>query len=349
MTAAQLHEHLLAFTEEEQFYKQYHAARQSADTLAAFIASVDPAEISKKRFVLPELKERLDLHFVSEEWFWDGKEQDIAIHKHPRFMPEWDFVHEFYEIMYAYQGEFSLFIGADEIRMKQGHVCIIPPGIAHRISIFDDSICFNIKVRKSTFASSFAPLLSSNDLLSNFFLNTLYIGDYKDYILFKSDEDERVLNLMRSIYMESLTHLKYHKRIMNGLLSLVFLQLMRAYEETIETSAVKQENHRKITAVLSYINANFRTVTLKQLAQEFYFSEQYMSKYIKENTGMTMQELVRAIRIRHAKQLLKTSDLNIGQISESCGYASPEHFVRTFKKEVGLPPRAYREQLNRLK
>ncbi|MBQ8536087.1 MAG: AraC family ligand binding domain-containing protein, partial [Clostridia bacterium] len=237
MTNEQLREHLLTFSEEELFYRQYYEAKQSPNAFAAFIASVDPEEISRKHYVLPELKEELDVDFLSEEWCWDGKEQDIWIHKHPRFMPEWDFLHEFYEIMYVYQGEFSLFIGEDEIQMKKGYVCIIPPRIPHHISIFDDSICFNIKVRKSTFASSFAPLLSRNDLLSNFFLNTLYIGDYRDYILFRCSENAAIMELMSAIYMESLTQQKYYVRMMNSLLNMVFLHLMRTYEDTLETSA----------------------------------------------------------------------------------------------------------------
>ena len=337
-----LFQHLQEFTEEETFYKQYSAAKCSPSQLEGFISSLDAANLSRHKYVLPELKNSLDLNFISEAWVWNDSDRDIFIHKHPRFMPEWDFVHEFYELIYAYNGSFDLHISGYIIRMEQGFVCLIPPGVHHHISIFDDTIALNSKIRKSTFQSSFSPLLTSNDVIAQFFLNTMYIGDYKDYILFHSKNNKQLHDLFTAIYLEQLNQEKYYNKIMNSLLSIVLTILMRHYEDTLETALSGHNRLRKLESILSFIEANYRTVSLRGLAKEFFFSEQYLSKYIKENSGKTFNTIIREIRLDKARLLLETTDLTISKISDASGYACAEHFMRQFKKQFGASPTEYR-------
>lgn len=344
MKVGELYQHLHELSDEERFYQQYVVAKESPEALRAFREGLDAAEISRHKYVMPEIKDMLDLHFKNEDWVWESSPNDIYIHKHPRFMPEWDFVHEFYEVMYDYQGEFSLFVSNHEIKMKPGYVCLLPPGVHHHISIFDDSISLNTKVRKSTFNTSFSPLLEGNDILARFFLNTIYIGNYEDYILFRSGGDERLHSLFSDMYVEQYNKEKYYARIMNDILSIAFTHLMRSYADTIETATSGQGKGEKIESILGYISQHFRNVSLQELSNEFFFSEQYLSKYIKENTGSTFNELVRSMRLDNARKLLQTSDLAIGKISAASGYASTEHFVRTFKKQYGVSPTAYRNR-----
>ena len=40
--------------------------------------------------------------------------------------------------------------------------------------------------------------------------------------------------------------------------------------------------------------------------------------------------------------LLKTSDKSISNIGYECGFESPEHLSRVFKKQYGIPPSQYR-------
>ena len=49
-------------------------------------------------------------------------------------------------------------------------------------------------------------------------------------------------------------------------------------------------------------------------------------------------------RLNRAATLLQTTDLLIKQIAYECGFATPSHFVRSFKKEFGYTPAKYRRQ-----
>ncbi len=59
--------------------------------------------------------------------------------------------------------------------------------------------------------------------------------------------------------------------------------------------------------IMNYMQANYIDVTLDDLAEKFFLSKPYLSKYIKEKSGMTFGDLVKKIRMKKAKALLKSS------------------------------------------
>ena len=100
----------------------------------------------------------------------------------------------------------------------------------------------------------------------------------------------------------------------------------------------------RIIEMIDYIRDNYQTVTLDELASKFYLSKQYISKYIKEKSGMTFCDNVKKVRMKKAEELLATTSLTVEKVAESAGYPSVEHFNRRFKKMHGLTPVQYRNK-----
>ena len=63
---------------------------------------------------------------------------------------------------------------------------------------------------------------------------------------------------------------------------------------------------------------------------------------IKALTDHSPARLIRNTRLTRAKELLKTSDLNISQIAFEVGFQDPAYFSRAFSKEFGISPNKYR-------
>ena len=80
------------------------------------------------------------------------------------------------------------------------------------------------------------------------------------------------------------------------------------------------------------------------MAEEFHLSRPYLSKYIKDKTGETFQDVVRIERLKRAKTLLKDTAKSIENIALEVGYENVEHFNRMFKKTYGVTPIQYRKQ-----
>ncbi|MGN0341761.1 MAG: 2-isopropylmalate synthase [Roseburia sp.] len=98
----------------------------------------------------------------------------------------------------------------------------------------------------------------------------------------------------------------------------------------------------RLTAMQNYIQANYQTVTLEDMAKQFHLSEPYISKYIKEKSGKTFVELVQNVKMKKARTLLKNGNMTVENIAYAVGYQNVEHFNRLFKKKYGMTPVQYR-------
>ena len=78
-----------------------------------------------------------------------------------------------------------------------------------------------------------------------------------------------------------------------------------------------------------------------QLAKEVGISEIYFRKLFSQQYGVTPRQYILNVRIKKAKQLLTSSNCNIAELAEECGFTNVYHFCRTFKKRTGMTPTQY--------
>lgn len=102
------------------------------------------------------------------------------------------------------------------------------------------------------------------------------------------------------------------------------------------------EKDDRLVNILNYIQNNYQTVTLEELAEKFHLSEPYISKYIKDKSGKTFGEHVANVRMKKAKVLLKNGNMTVENIAYAVGYQNVEPFNRTFKKLFDMTPVQYR-------
>jgi two-component system response regulator YesN len=105
----------------------------------------------------------------------------------------------------------------------------------------------------------------------------------------------------------------------------------------------KRMNLHIFEKAIEYINENFRKeITLDDVSAHIHISSYYFSHGFKKFTGMTFIEYLTKIRIKEAKKLLLTTDLNIGEVGKKVGYDDPNYFGRVFKNIEGIPPSKFR-------
>lgn len=86
--------------------------------------------------------------------------------------------------------------------------------------------------------------------------------------------------------------------------------------------------------------------TVKFFADKVCLSSNYFGDLVKAETGKTAQEYIQLKMVNLAKSQLHDPNLNTKQIAELLGFQYPQHFIRFFKKHVGVTPREYRIQMN---
>lgn len=102
---------------------------------------------------------------------------------------------------------------------------------------------------------------------------------------------------------------------------------------------------RVFTQMIYYLHNHYgEQLSQEQLAKEFHYSTAYLERLLAEN-GTSFAELLKDIRIYHAKQLLLLSEKSVPEVAERTGFASQETFYRVFKKQTGFSPNAYRKHV----
>ena len=81
------------------------------------------------------------------------------------------------------------------------------------------------------------------------------------------------------------------------------------------------------------------------IAGKMGISTSHLRRLIKNETGASLAQHLKAIRIEKAKQLLMESSDNVDEISRSVGYESVPHFCNLFKKMTGMTPMQYAKSL----
>lgn len=127
------------------------------------------------------------------------------------------------------------------------------------------------------------------------------------------------------------------KSILYNILELMFFCMK-------ENSADSKEE--LILHIVSYIQENMdKNISISQLAEIVGMdSKQFHYTFLKYK-GMCPKKYLIHSKIKRAKDLLENSNYSISKISTMVGYEDPLHFSKIFKKNTGLSPSNYKEQL----
>lgn len=91
--------------------------------------------------------------------------------------------------------------------------------------------------------------------------------------------------------------------------------------------------------MLAYIKDNFTNpdLNISQIALEFRMTPTYLSTVFKKQTGKSILDVIRQMRIEYAKELL-AKGMSVGEVSDAAGFRESSTFIRAFKNEFGITP-----------
>ena len=120
--------------------------------------------------------------------------------------------------------------------------------------------------------------------------------------------------------------------------------LVSAANKMLKSENIVEGREERIVDIMNYIQNHYADVTLDVLADQFNLSKPYLSKYIKEKSGMTFQDAVKKARMKKARTMLKETNQTVESIAAYVGYENVEHFNRLFKKAYEMTPVQFRRK-----
>ncbi|HAP79238.1 MAG TPA: AraC family transcriptional regulator, partial [Ruminococcus sp.] len=85
--------------------------------------------------------------------------------------------------------------------------------------------------------------------------------------------------------------------------------------------------------------------TVELMASEVNMSRSYFQRIYRETFGISCISDVIVSKTDKAREILSTTSCTVSQVAVMCGYDSDEHFMRQFKKVVGVTPTVYRKNV----
>lgn len=105
------------------------------------------------------------------------------------------------------------------------------------------------------------------------------------------------------------------------------------------------QKKNRIQPIKTFLYTHYQeSITLSELAENVHFSDAYLSRYFKQETGMTFRQYLNKMRIEQAAMELKNTEKSVTQIALDCGFSTPSAFNRKFKEFFEMSPAIYRKK-----
>ncbi len=157
--------------------------------------------------------------------------------------------------------------------------------------------------------------------------------------------------LMADLKQESESHAPYHSDMLLLKLNLLLLSLARNHRKplanlpNIGTNRMTH-NQQVATKALAWLEKNLQEpLDPEAAAQHVGVSASHLRKLMKQETGKSLSQHLKTLRVERAKQLLMESPLNMNELAWRVGYTSAPHFCTVFKKEAGKTATEFAQSL----
>lgn len=264
----------------------------------------------------------------------------ITIRPHTRFIDFPPHSHDYIEVVYMCSGSSVHIINGNTVTLNQGELLFLSCDAVHEIKRAErEDIAVNFIILPQFFDKALSMLGQEETPLKSFIIDALG-GKSSDirYLHFKVADVLPIQNLVENLLFTLISRTPNKRQLNQITLGLLFMQLT-AFSERL---SVNNKADAMIIEVYRYIEENYKNGSLNILAERLHCDFYWLSREIKRKTGKTYTELLQEKRISQAEFLLKTTKINVADISAAVGYENVSYFHRIFAKQTGLSPHKFR-------
>lgn len=221
-------------------------------------------------------------------------------------------------------------------------------------SILYDFIKGIVDVHKDIEYSSFG---YNDSVYIIFYINTKTNNNYNDIFEFIVNKSDCFIELNISVYIlddtDKIWRLREQSKLVKKMkenadeslnVKKYYLTQDERLKEILNSDLNDVNNNITVIKLAKdYIINNYnKNISLKDVADEVYLSQNYLSELFKKEIGEGFYDFLSKYRIKKAKEVLLTTNLKVYEIAQMVGYNDSITFGRALKKITGTTPNNFR-------
>lgn len=270
----------------------------------------------------------------------------IAIRPHTRFAYFPVHRHNYIEMLVMIKGNLTTkIVDGDTLFLSEGDILLMNRHTRHEIMpCSQDDIAVNIIILPEFFSRSDISYDREN-VLRDFIITSLSEKkNHNDYLLYHTKDMIAVDNLVENLIWTLTSGHKGMNLIVNTTMDLLLMNLSALSADTLKDMGSKGQ--QTTINALEYIDHNYKSGTLDELASVTGYSTAYLSRLLKSHTGSNFKQLLQTRKLQQAAYYLENTTLTTEKIIEKIGYENSAYFYRKFSEKYGCSPRDYRKKVS---
>ncbi len=240
--------------------------------------------------------------------------------------------HSNYEFYFLFSGKTSVNIESETFQLSKNDILLIPPSLFHQTN----------SEERTRYLLNFTP-----DYLNEYELEVVNLCQQQTISMTVKESEmvfdilEKLLSLQNDSYDKNPKYKDFNYNTCFSFL-LYTISILKDFptQPRIPQKGYSQRNKK----IISYINSHLSDkLTLTFFCKMFFISPHVLCDSFKKDTNMTIKNFILKSRLKKAQEKLMYSDKKINQISEECGFSSPNYFNLIFTKHFKVSPSAFRK------
>ena len=224
-------------------------------------------------------------------------------------------MHNSFELIVILSGSMDVTVGTTEYTLNENEAVLIFPHQLHALSSLQSKHILYIFSPELVKAYS-AKVLQKSPASNKFRMDGNLLS-----LLLQTDEDSSTVAKKGALY-----------------------SVCAAFDKASEYTGKAKDKNNLLYRIFEFIDREYsKDCLLKQLSEELSYDYAYLSRFFKQNVGITFNDYVNQFKISKACELLSTTGTSVIKCASECGYSSLRSFNRNFKDIVSVTPTEYKK------
>lgn len=252
---------------------------------------------------------------------------------------------EYYKILFIFEGNCEIKWGYKSQDGNKDSIILISPNNSIEVVL---KLNQKITIYELVITTELLNILSDEDVNLAKSFNGIPFGC--NVVNANTETTMLIKNILKKLYMSKENKHEFAESIyIKSMLSIVVVMILRSCIYAQSKQKIKRNTQFLIDDIFAYISNHItEEISLDCLEREFYVSKFHISREFKKLTGTTLHKYIVKAKLDLCKKLIEEGK-SITNIAQICNLGSYNNLFRVFKKEFGITPKEYYNEIKKYK